>query len=149
MWTELTEAAILTGNNGPSIAAARTAALKAGQADPLPEVIAQVTTSIRGSVAACAKNVLGDAGTIPDELIAEAVDMAVYRLCKRLGKALLTQEVKDANDDALAKMREVATCRFAIVPPTTPAPSDEQVSTGTPRYTTRPRRYDRCSQDGI
>jgi hypothetical protein len=148
MWIALTEADILTAANAPSLAAARTAVLKAGQADPLPEAIEQVTREVRGRVAACAKNSLGDAGTIPDECKAAAIDMCVYRLCKRLGAALLTPIVADANANAIAFMKDVAACDVLVEQPATV--SEEVVAKKPrPRWCGRDPEFKRNQQDGI
>lgn len=150
MWTALLEADIITAINGPSIGAARTAALKSGQSDPLPEAIDQVTREVRGRVAACARNVLGEEGTIPDECKTAAIDMCVYRLCKRLGAALLTSAVTDANNIALAFLRDVARCEVAIVAPIDAAPKAEQAGPTPSPIICRPiRRFTRNTQDGI
>lgn len=129
----LTEAHVLSGLTGPEGVAAKSAALGAGQtgATIIADEIAGVTKMIRGRVAACAKNVLGEDGKIPDECLTAAIDMAVYRLAKRIpGKVLLTAERKDANADALSYLKDVAKCEVAIVPPTTEAPADEQAGGG-------------------
>lgn len=142
-WLTLTEAHILTGITGAELAPARTAALKAGQADPVPEVIAQVTREVRGRVAACSRNTLGDGDTIPDECLSAAIDIAVYRICKRIpGAALLTKQREDAHTAAVAFLRDVAACQVALVQPATAAAQQPggpavQVVTSTTRVASR------------
>jgi len=139
----LVESDLASGLTGPELTAVKTAALVAGQTGVVQEILDQVTTEVRARVAACAKNVLGEAGTIPDECESAAIDIAIYRICKRIpGRVVLTAERSDANANAIAFLRDVARCDVAIVPPTTAAPGDEQaggaaienVSTTTKRY---------------
>ena len=122
MWKTLTESDIADGVNGPVLNAARTAALKAGQPDPLPTELARVTREVRGRVAACAKNTLGPAGMIPDEAETAAIDIVVYRLCKRVGDALLKQSIVDAKTAAVAYLKDMATCAVAIEQPAEVSP---------------------------
>jgi hypothetical protein len=127
-WITLAESDVITKLSGPEIAAMKTAALQAAQANPLPEVIAQVVKEIRGYVAACAQNQLGDGETIPDELLGAAISRVRYELATRLPVAsLLTEDRRTANADALTRLRDVAACRFAIEQPATPS---DQVITG-------------------
>jgi hypothetical protein len=121
-WITLTESHIATGITGGELDAARTKALDAGQPSPVDDVISQTVRYVRSRVAACASNSLGAAGTIPDELLAAAIDIAVYRLAKRLpGKILAKQERIDAADKAEALMRDVAACKLALEQPETPS----------------------------
>lgn len=148
-WITLTEADILTGITGAELSAARSAALKVAQVDPMPETIAQVTREIRGRVAACARNTLGAEGTIPDECQATAIDIAVYRLCKRVpGGALLTKQREDANSAALSFLRDVAACSVAIISPTSPAAA-QAGGPAVQLVSTTPRRADRTRLAGL
>lgn len=128
-WITLTEAGVQTKLAGAELAALKTAALASGQTNPLPEVITQVTREVRGYVAACSRNTLGTEGTIPDELELAALNRIRYELATRLPVAsLLTDARKDANRAATEQLKEVAACRFLIVPPATAA--TEQAATG-------------------
>lgn len=147
-WITLTEAHIATAITGPELTAAKSVVLVTDQTPPLAEVLGQVTGYVRSRVAACDKNTLGPSGTIPDELLAPAIDLAVYRLTKRLpGKILAKQERIDAADKAEALMRDVAACNLALVQPETAA-SEPMASTPAPRITARPRRFDSRAYDG-
>jgi hypothetical protein len=118
MWTVLTPDLILSKLSAPELAAMRRAATGAGQADPLGEVLAQVTREVRGFVAACADNRLGPEGAIPDELLGAAINRVRFELATRLPvESLLTEARKEANRDALSILRDTAACRFRIVPP--------------------------------
>jgi phage gp36-like protein len=148
-WIILAEADILTAANAPSLAAARTLVLKSGQADPLAEILAQVTAEVRGRVAACSRNTLGEEGTIPDECKSAAIDLCVYRLCKRLGAALLTSAVTEANSQAAAFLRDVARCDVAIVPPATAATDQPAGGAAAEVISTTTRRYGRDNLGGL
>lgn len=129
MWVALQALDLLSGLTSPEYNAVRTAAIGGGQTGDsiVAEILGQVTTEVRGRVAACPKNPLGLAGTIPDECKAAAVDLAIYRICKRIpGKAVLTQERTDANSQAISFLRDVAACSVALVPPVDIAPGIEQ-----------------------
>lgn len=148
-WITLTESDVITKLSGPELAAMKTAALQAAQADPLPEVIEQVVLEVRGRVAACAANTLGPAGTIPDELKGAAINRIRYELATRLPVAtLLSDTRRAANDQAIALLRDVAACDFAIVAPETPADDSEQPGAPTPRICRPRRNFTDWRQDG-
>ena len=93
--------------SGPEIAAMKTAALQSAQGNPLTEVITQVVAEIRGYVAACARNVLGDGETIPSELVGAAISRIRFELATRLPAASLNRSpierkyAPGVTDDAL------------------------------------------------
>ena len=64
-WRAITEADLLTRISGPELESFREAGLAQNQEDPIAASMTQVTGTIRGYVAACAKNTLGPEGTIP------------------------------------------------------------------------------------
>ncbi|MFA6289936.1 MAG: hypothetical protein WC661_21340 [Opitutaceae bacterium] len=146
-WKILTEADIADGVNGPVLAAARTAALKAAQPDPLPTELARVTREVRGRVAAWSKNTLGPAGTIPDEAETSAIDIVVYRLCKRVGSALLKTEIADAKKMADAFLVDLSRGDVAIEQPEIPS-GEIVTSPPSPRWKARRPQFKRCQQDG-
>lgn len=117
-WITLTETDVITKLSGPEIAAMKTAALQSGQANPLPPIIEQIVTELRGYLGACENNVLGLAGTIPDELEGAAISRIRFELATRLPvKSLLTDDRREANRAALTLLRDVAACKFAVVQP--------------------------------
>ncbi len=118
MWITLTETDVQTRLSGPELAALKSAALATGQSDPLPALVASVAREVRGYVAAGERNTLGPAGTIPDELESASLARVRYELATRLPVAsLLTEARKEANRDALARLRDVAAGKFLIVQP--------------------------------
>lgn len=147
-WIILTAAHLATALTGPELAAAQSVALAQGQESPLADVLTQVSRYVRARVAACERNRLGEGETIPDELLAAAIDLAVYRLAKRLpGKVVAKQERIDAADKAEALMKDVAACSVALTQPAT-ATTDPVTSTPAPRISARPRRFDSRAYDG-
>lgn len=141
MWTTITEAKVIAKLSGPEIAAMKTAALQAAQSNPLTEIIAQVVLEVRGYIAACPNNILGEGTTIPEELLGAAVSRVRFELATRLPVAtLLTEDRRSANRDAIRLLEQVAACKFLIVQPETAAPEQaggpavQAVSTTTKRY---------------
>lgn len=144
-WIILTEADALTVVNAPTLNAARTAAIKAGQADPLPAVLTQVTDQVRGSVGASGRYALGEAGTLPAKLRSTALDLLAVRLLGRLDL-----DISDAKQtlykSAEATLKAVAEGRFDIEEPE--IASTEPSSSPTPRITKRTRTFSRADGDG-
>lgn len=145
-WNTLTEADALTVVNAPTLAAARTAAVQDGQADPLPLVITQVVDQVRGSVGASGKYILGPAGTIPSKLAAAALDLLAVRLLGRLDLEISEAKQK-LYASAEATLRAVAKGEFDIEEPE--IPSEEPSSAPRPRITPRSRSFRRQDGDGV
>jgi phage gp36-like protein len=74
---------------------------------------------VRGHVAA-GGNTLGEGLTIPDELLAAALDMVAYRLTTRLGLTV-KDERKAAYEQADRLLVRVAAGQLRVVAPETPA----------------------------
>lgn len=147
-WRAITQDDVLTALTGPELSATRTAAIAVGQADPLPAVIQSVTDEVRGYIAGSVSITLGAEGTIPDKLVNTACDMAVWYLLKRLPvKSLITEARRDAYDEAMRKLRDVAANRFRIEMPTTV--TNEQIAVPMPSIAPGPSRLRRRWEDGI
>src|ERR1700749_3839015 len=84
-WIIPIEADVLTVLSETELATYRAAALAAGQADPLAPTLAQVVDLVRGYVGAYRPNTLGEPGTIPQKLLATALDLVAVRLPQRVG----------------------------------------------------------------
>lgn len=148
-WITLTETNVLTKLSGPEISAMKTAALQSGQANPLTGIISQIVKEIRGYVAACARNTLGDGETIPDELEGAAISRIRFELATRLPVAsLLTEDRKTANANALTMLRDVASCRFNVVQPAEVA-EDQAPGSSAEVVTQTTRRATRAKLDGL
>lgn len=148
-WRALTETDIKTRLSGPELAAFRAVALATGQTDPVAAVITQVTDLVRGYIAACPSNRLGEEGTIPTKLIGPSVDMMVIEIQSRAAGKVIDPDGnrKEANRTAMSILRDVAACRFGIEAPEDE--SEEQAANNTPTFFGREFAFQRTHQDGI
>jgi phage gp36-like protein len=130
--------------------AVTSAATQVGQTPEsiIASAIAAVTGEIRGYVAACQKNVLGETGTIPGELEGAALAMIRRYLFTRLPgtSRLLDENRRKETEDAIALLRDVAAGKFAIVAPAAPAPAAQQASGPASQVVSSPDRTRRPSQ---
>lgn len=85
----------------------------------LSAILIQVTTRIRGQVAACTANTLGSDGTVPDEVEDAAVAIARHRFLSSVPNFDEAQGEmrKEEYRDAIRFMQDVAKCLVSIVPP--------------------------------
>lgn len=145
-WITVTEDDLLTVMNGKELDAYRAAALADGQPDPVAPTISQVVDLVRGYVAACKTNSLGEGNTIPSKLLAPALDLIVVRIPQRVGRDP-KQGRKDSAATAITLLEQVAACKFDVESPATPAAESSNV----PRpLISRPKRhFDRASQSGL
>lgn len=146
MWITPTEADLLTVLSGPELDAYRNAAKAAGQADPVAPTIAQVTALVRGYVGAFSRNRLGASGTIPEKLLAPALDLLALRLPQRV--RINPNEARKTNAMAALKLLEqVASGHFDIEEPST---TDDESSATAPKPTISARapQYRASQQEG-
>lgn len=145
-WIALTESKVEARLTKPELTALLTAARQTDQTDAglLAAAISTVTSEVRGYVAACNKNTLGESGTIPEELESAALALIRRHLFTRLpGMRSLYDSIREQETkDALDRLRDTAACKFAIVPPVTAAPEQAsgpgvQVISSRPRVATR------------
>src|SRR5271156_512205 len=106
-WITPAEPDVLTVLSETELATYRAAALASGQADPLPPTLAQVVDLVRGYVGADRPTTLGVSGTIPQKLLAPALDLVAVRLPQRVG--VPPKDVrKSAADQAIRLLEQVA-----------------------------------------
>lgn len=150
-WRAITDADILTRMSGDELETFRVSALATGQDDPVADVITQVTNEIRGYIAACEKNTLGSAGTIPETLLGTALDKLVIEIQSRVAGIVIDSD--EVRRDKLARaqrlLRDVAQCNFTVEQPESGSESDEDWGGLSPASTTPTRRFNRASQDGV
>jgi hypothetical protein len=150
MWIAITENDVKTRLAGDELEAFMTAALAPEQGNPLPEIIASVTDRVRGYVAACARNKLGAAGTIPARLLGPALAVIRFELGNRLPgmKDLIDSLREKEYDNALRLFDRVAACDFMIEDP---AAATDAGSAGVRPWVSRRRhaQFDRRHQDGL
>ena len=121
-WLTLTSAHVQASLAAAELTALRTTQLAVGQTDPLPEAITRTVGEVRGYVGAHAGGMVGQAGTIPEELLASAVAIARWRLLGRLPvKLMASEQRRQEYDDARALLRDVAAGKFAVSAPANPA----------------------------
>lgn len=147
MWISITEADVLTVLSGPELEAYRNAAKAAGQSDPVSPTIAQVTALVRGYVGAWGRNRLGESGTIPEKLLAPALDLLALRLPQRV--RINPNEVRKLNaQEALRLFERVANGQFDIEEPDV---VDAESSSGGPNPTiaSRGKQFGRAQQEGV
>jgi|SRR5579871_1281879 len=145
-WIIPAESDLLTTLSETELAAYRAAALAGGQADPVAPTLAQVVDLVRGYVGAFRPNTLGAAGTIPQKLLAPAIDLAAVRMAQRVG--VPPKEVRQAAASAAIRLLErVAAGEFNIEEPD--VVSNETPSAPTPTIQARPRRYGWREEEGV
>jgi len=119
-WAAITEANVLTHISGTELTTLRSAALAAAQADPVQPSIDQVTSTVRGYVAACSENTVDEDTTkIPTRLLDAACAMIVAAIIGRVPGYELDDKKQDRYDKAISLMNKVAACKFAIQDPET------------------------------
>lgn len=112
-WIILTNDHIIGALAAAEVTALRTLQLTPGQADPLPEVITQTVGKVHGYVAT--RYEVGQAGTIPDQLLASAIAIGRWILIGRLPSKILATEIrKQQYEDGLAELRDVAAGKFVL-----------------------------------
>jgi hypothetical protein len=125
-WIVLTADELLRSLTGPEKAAVSTAALAAGQTDPVPAIVEDVINEVRGYIAAHPSNALGLSGTIPEKLKIATLSRARYEALTRLpiGRSILTEDRVKSNESARTLLRDVAAGRFQIEEPTEVHPTE-------------------------
>ena len=125
-WITPTETDILTRVSGAELGAFRSAALKVGQADPVPALIVTVVNFMRGYIANCptVDMTTKDAGTIPASGLHAFLDIIVPTIQMRPAGAVIegSSGIRlDARTDAMKWLKAAAACEVAVdeVPPPT------------------------------
>ena len=146
MWITPAESDLLTTLSETELATYRAAALAAGQADPVAPTLAQVTDLVRGYVGAYKPNTLGLPGTIPQKLLAPAIDLAAVRIPQRVG--VPPKDVRQAAADrAVRLLEQVAAGTFNIEEPD--SPTTETTAAPAPTISARGARFTRCDEEGL
>jgi hypothetical protein len=145
-WITPAESDVLTALSETELAIYRAAATANGQADPLAPTLAQVVDLVRGYVGAYKPNTLGLPGTIPQKLLAPALDLVAVRLPQRVG--VPPKEVrKAAADQAVRLLEQVAAGIFNIEEPVTP--TSETTEAPSPTIAAHRRRFTWREEEGI
>ena len=127
----------------------RTKALGDGQDDPVPEIMASVTTRIRAEIAGCSRNQLdADETKIPASLKLLACRLVIAAASNRLGISL--------NDDERAQLRSderylerIAACAVPVEDPDNAMTAPVQQSGGINLVSSRPKKHTGSQLSGL
>jgi hypothetical protein len=145
-WIIPGESDLLTTFSETELAAYRAAALASGQADPVAPTLAQVVDLVRGYVGAYKPNTLGLPGTIPQKLLAPALDLAAVRLPQRVG--VPPKDVRQqAASRAVRLLEQVAAGVFNIEEPD--SATSETTSAPQPSIEAHRRRFGHREEEGV
>src|ERR1700761_2203800 len=145
-WIIPAESDVLTVLSETELATYRAAALASGQSDPLAPTLAQVVDLVRGYVGAYRPNTLGAPGTVPQKLLAPALDLVAVRLPQRVGVS--PKEVRQAAAAAAGGLvGGVAAGEFNIEEPD--VASDETTSAPRPTIAGHHRRFSWRDEEGV
>jgi len=146
MWISPAESDVLTVLSETELATYRAAALASGQTDPLAPTLAQVVDLVRGYVGAYRPNTLGLPGTIPQKLLAPALDLVAVRLPQRVG--VPPKDVRLlASGRAVRLLEQVAAGTFNIEEPD--SPTLETTSAPRPSIEARHRHFTQRKEEGV
>jgi hypothetical protein len=145
-WIIPLESDLLTAFSETELATYRAAATASGQADPVSPTLAQVVDLVRGYVGAYKPNTLGPPGTIPQKLLAPALDLASVRLPQRVG--VPPKDVRAAAAQrAVRLLEQVAAGIFNIEEPL--IPTSETTEAPRPTIEARRRHFTPRQEEGI
>jgi hypothetical protein len=145
-WITPAESDLLTTFSETELATYRAAALASGQTDPVAPTLAQVVDLVRGYVGAYKPNTLGLPGTIPQKLLAPALDMVAVRLPQRVG--VPPKEVRQAAANrAVRLLEQVAAGTFNIEEPI--VPTSEVTSAPGPSIVAHRPHFTRRQEEGV
>lgn len=148
-WVNISDDDLITYKVAALVSALRTAALGAGQGDPVETLKAQVVDVVRRKVAACRTNqVESTPGTVPASLLPIACRMILRAAKDRLEIALTDDERKQWDKDD-RELDAVASCAMPIDDAASPVAPSVQQTQPSPSIKARPRRFGLAQQDGL
>jgi hypothetical protein len=145
-WITPTESDVLTVLSENELSTYRAAATASGQADPVAPTLAQVVDLVRGYVGSYRPNTLGLAGTIPQKLLATALDLVAVRIPQRVGVSPKDVRLAAATQ-ALRLLEQVAAGAFNIEEPD--SASLETTAAPRPTIAARHRHFGPCGEEGV
>jgi hypothetical protein len=145
-WIIPAESDVLTVLSETELATYRAAATAGGQADPVAPTLAQVVDMVRGYVGAYKPNTLGLPGTIPQKLLASALDLVAVRLPQRVGVSPKDVRLLAASR-AVRLLEQVAAGMFNIEEPEDA--TLETTSAPRPTIEARRRHFTQRSEEGV
>ena len=118
IWVSPSEADMQRVLVAAQLAALRTAALGAGQADPFTGARAAVVAEVRAAIQTCERNRVSSAeGTVPPELLSATAYLIMAELQGRLPALALSESQRDQVKEARAKLERIANCKLAVSAP--------------------------------
>ncbi len=149
-WTAITIEELKHRKVAALVDALQTAAIGDGQADPVEQLIASVTETIRAHVKSCAANVLDvDTAKIPGDLLDLGCRLVLYGAKNRLEIAL-TQDERDQKASDERTLERIADCKLAVAVTDDPETTATVAApSSTPRINETTRTFSRAAQDGI
>lgn len=152
-WITLTLADLATGKAAAFVEALQTAALGDTQSDPLPEILAGVTTQIRAEIAAGGRTVLdADATRLPPSLKALALRRVLREGQSRLnalGALPLSEDERLEWKEDLRYLERIAKGEITVEATTNPeATPTVQAASPSPLISAAERAWSRDAQDG-
>ena len=145
-WITPAESDVLTVLSETELATYRAAATASGQADPVAPTLAQVVDMVRGYVGAYKPNTLGLPGTIPQKLLATALDLMAVRLPQRVG--VPPKDVRQmAANRAVRLLEQVAAGTFNIEEPD--SPTLETTAAPRPTIAARRKHFSHHDEEGV
>ena len=149
MWVDFTEEDLKQALAGAEYTAIQSAALATAQTDPVPGAVTDAIQLVRGKVAACLYNYLGDPAygeTVPQELRNATLNLARYFACSRVPAGLINAERRTEYQSALKLLDDVSdpeNPRLRIELPTHVSP---QIISGPAMTIARGLAHERCSR---
>jgi len=148
-WLAITEDALKVAKVAALVDASRTAALGAGQTDPMPLSIADVTARLRAEVMGHPSNVVDvDTTLIPSELLSLGCRMAIRQMQSRLQLPLNDDEKNEEKND-LRYLERISRGELTISLPDHPAVRNMQVVLPPPMIRARRPLFRREQEDGL
>jgi len=145
-WIIPSESDVLTVLSETELATYRAAAIASGQADPVAPTLAQVVDLVRGYVGSYRPNTLGLPGTIPQKLLATALDLVAVRIPQRVGVS--PKDVRlTAATQALRLLEQVAAGAFNIEEPD--EETSEVSSAPRPSIAAQRRHFSHHDEEGV
>ena len=117
--------------------------IQAGQADPITQLLTDVTNLVRGFAGRCVA--LGPVGTIPEKLKNAAVDIVIYRLETRMKREPIAARTA-AYEGAMELLHLVGNREFDLEEPL--IVTENSVAPQS-RITSRTRYFTSDTQDGL
>lgn len=127
-WIAINEAAVRTGKITVFVDAMQARATADGEADPLPEYIADVSATLRAAISV-GNDLDFDPTKIPSSLKGLALRLITRRIKDYLEQPLSTDELKQADDDR-SYLNRIIDDKIRFEAPDTPGGGDQIQSAG-------------------